>query len=759
MANSKQYILSLFPDNSNNEISAADMRIFVNSIFDEEIDIVDIIDNLSSTDQQKPLSANQGRILDDKITTVSSSILTKENNLGVGSEDQVLSIDGVGTKVWRTLPVIDEVLVYDGLDSTSSGDALSAHQGSILDGRITSNYNDTISNRVSIDSNTSDILNINNTTIPDLDARITSNKTDIDNNTVNINNNTSDISTNTSDISSIDSRVSTNESDIITNNSLINTNIGDISTLNTRVGNNETDIIDIRAQIGASDISVLEAQITQNTLDIASNTSSSDTANSKADANTVAIQANTTNISANISSISQNTLGISSNTSAILTNTASINNLNASVIPELDNRISSNTTDIGNIDTRVTQSEADITSINARDDAQDTFIQNNTDSIDAAAVQIGNLSVTIQNNKDEIEVLQAESETTNNNVANNAVNIENNRQNIVRNGNDIENTDNTVAALTLEVASKEDNLGSPSVDGYVLGSLVDGTRVWYPNASSSSGSSGLNIIDNLASAGNTVSALSANMGYVLDQQISTREPVLQNPTRDGSILASNSDGLRYWVEQDSLDIDYGNYFGLGSVLTSISISPSLVDINNSEENGTAQLSAIATYTLGDGSTTDIDVTEQVNWTSSNISAFTVNSGVSGGRITCINGVSVNYSEVATATLDGVQGGAAVNIDNQSVLISIDITPNPTNLSIGDVQQMLAAGYFSHSGSNQDITSSVTWSSADENIATVDTAVNVGEVTGVGVGGTSIDASTNNINGTLISGTAAASVVS
>ncbi len=70
------------------------------------------------------------------------------------------------------------------------------------------------------------------------------------------------------------------------------------------------------------------------------------------------------------------------------------------------------------------------------------------------------------------------------------------------------------------------------------------------------------------------------------------------------------------------------------------------------------------------------------------------------------------------------------------LQSLAITPANYCLVIGHKQQLVATGTFSD-GTSRDLTSSVTWSSSEPSVATID---NLGWVNGVGLGTTSISAS-------------------
>jgi hypothetical protein len=70
----QQALLAVFADNSAQNITAADMRLLINCVYDNFLDVVNIIDNVDTYIVDKALSANQGAILNDKIETNSQNI-------------------------------------------------------------------------------------------------------------------------------------------------------------------------------------------------------------------------------------------------------------------------------------------------------------------------------------------------------------------------------------------------------------------------------------------------------------------------------------------------------------------------------------------------------------------------------------------------------------------------------------------------------------------------------------------------------------
>ena len=72
--NSKDILLDTFKDNKAQEITAADMREFVNAIYHEMALVDDIVDNTQSTDVDKAFSAKQGHLLAQAIINQQAEI-------------------------------------------------------------------------------------------------------------------------------------------------------------------------------------------------------------------------------------------------------------------------------------------------------------------------------------------------------------------------------------------------------------------------------------------------------------------------------------------------------------------------------------------------------------------------------------------------------------------------------------------------------------------------------------------------------------
>ncbi|CAK2091555.1 BIG2 domain-containing protein [Vibrio crassostreae] len=128
-----------------------------------------------------------------------------------------------------------------------------------------------------------------------------------------------------------------------------------------------------------------------------------------------------------------------------------------------------------------------------------------------------------------------------------------------------------------------------------------------------------------------------------------------------------------------------------------------------------------------------DITTEVSWLSSATNVASMNLT---GQVT---GVAVGNAEV-TANLNGITSNTAqLTVDN-AILVEIDIAPLLITLPLGETQQYTAVGLYSD-GSNQDITTEVTWSIDDTSIATID---NTALLTAASLGTTKVNASLNGL---------------
>lgn len=783
MANSKDYILSLFPDNVNNEITAADLRIFVNSVFDEKIDKTDIQDNLTSTDREQPLSANQGRILDEKISNIELISNNKEDSLGVGSFHQVLATGDNGSKVWIDLPDIEQVYVYDNLDSVSSSLALSANQGRVLNDKIHSNTSSIVlinSNIVDInnriDSTTSDIVdNTNNITtlrsdVDDLkDVKIpTLQNKDTQLETL-ITTNSNDISGINTSITGLEQRATNSEGDI---SNLQNKDVllaSNISDLDSRVTVSEVNISSIQTQIGNVNSIVLESRVTV----VEGNYASLDSRITSNTDNISNLNSNITNIQ---SQVNTNSTNIFNNTNNIAGNATNISNL-TSRVNTIDGTVSSLTPRITTNETNVSNLENQIIRLDGVDSDLRSDINTNRTLIDRNIVDI-------TNNKQDIEVIQTEQVEQNTQIERNFVLTQNNLANVTYLLDQNTSIHQNIASLEMDVngspdgtiPGKENNLGAPELDNMILGSLKDGTRVWVKNALTPDVIK--EVIDNIDDPIDAddkqykrENSLSAYQGVVLKDKINTKESYLGLPDVDGMMLVSDANGIRKWVEADEFKLDYGYYFGSGATLLTINIiDPIGGTIDNRLENATRQLKCLATYQVidKDGNVVQdiVDVTGEVNWESSNTNAYTITDGVGGGLIRCTTQSSSgsSYTDIPVSAImidnQGNTFSSSINIsiDNTPVIKVISVSPKDFTITgIGNILQLEAVATYTNSNwnnSNTNITGNSTWTSNNENVATVS---NTGVVRSVSVGNAVIASSVDRFDGNTISGSALANI--
>jgi len=149
--------------------------------------------------------------------------------------------------------------------------------------------------------------------------------------------------------------------------------------------------------------------------------------------------------------------------------------------------------------------------------------------------------------------------------------------------------------------------------------------------------------------------------------------------------------------------------GPAPTLEQIDVSPTNVSIAEGESQ---QFTATGTYS---NSTTQ-DITNSVNWASSDTGVATIDaSGLATGQLAGTSNI--------TAALDSVTSNTAsldVTVPPPSTLESITVSPSSASIDEGQAQQFTATGTYSDS-SMQDITSSVSWTSSDTVVATINTS--------------------------------------
>ncbi len=146
---------------------------------------------------------------------------------------------------------------------------------------------------------------------------------------------------------------------------------------------------------------------------------------------------------------------------------------------------------------------------------------------------------------------------------------------------------------------------------------------------------------------------------------------------------------------------------------------------------TAQLKATGTYT--DKSTQDL--TSTVSWTSSEPGIATVSSS----GLTSSAGIG---NATLTATLNSISANTQLSV-SAPALLSIAVSSDRSTIALGTTAQFIAKGLYTD-GSAQDLSSSVSWTSAPAGIVKLNSG---GLATGKAVGAASINAVAGSISGT------------
>ena len=168
---------------------------------------------------------------------------------------------------------------------------------------------------------------------------------------------------------------------------------------------------------------------------------------------------------------------------------------------------------------------------------------------------------------------------------------------------------------------------------------------------------------------------------------------------------------------------------------------------------TTQFLASGSLTAGG---TPQNLTNQVQWVSSNVQVATVNSG---GLATAVG----SGTTTITAASGGVNGSGVltVTISGASSQPTLAIIPTSANATfVGETTQFIALGNLIGSAGTQNLTGNVTWSSSDVSVATIDqnglaTAVEAN----IAQNSTTITAIGTSSTGSLISATSVLSVLS
>ena len=160
-----------------------------------------------------------------------------------------------------------------------------------------------------------------------------------------------------------------------------------------------------------------------------------------------------------------------------------------------------------------------------------------------------------------------------------------------------------------------------------------------------------------------------------------------------------------------------------ATLQSIAVFPATASV---APRGAQQFHAIGTFS----DATTQDISSDVTWTSSNNAAATI-----GPQTGLAQGQAPGTTQI-TATLGNLVSPAASLTANSAILQSISITPTAGSIARSSTQQFFALGNFSD-GTQQDVTTSSTWSSSNPGVASV--GVGSGLARGLNTGTTQIRA--------------------
>jgi Bacterial Ig-like domain (group 2) len=165
-----------------------------------------------------------------------------------------------------------------------------------------------------------------------------------------------------------------------------------------------------------------------------------------------------------------------------------------------------------------------------------------------------------------------------------------------------------------------------------------------------------------------------------------------------------------------------------ATLVSIAVTPA----NPSIAKGTTK-QFTATGTFSDNSTQNL--TGTATWSSQTTSVATI---AAGGLAT---GVTAGMSQVQAAS--GAISGTTELTVTSATLVSVAVTPANPSIGKGKTEQFTATGTFSDN-STQNLTGSVTWSSATTGVVTITAG---GLATGVATGMSKIEAASGAVDGT------------
>ena len=224
---------------------------------------------------------------------------------------------------------------------------------------------------------------------------------------------------------------------------------------------------------------------------------------------------------------------------------------------------------------------------------------------------------------------------------------------------------------------------------------------------------------------------SSGLANALSQGTTTITAIAKNP--DGSVAT----GIASFTVTN-----------VAEPLVSLAIIPGSQSVTSL--NVTGQFIALGTYGGSAASTTDL--TSQVAWSSSQAQVATISaSGLAtsvGQGATTITAIAKNVDGSVVA--DSATFSATVAATTEP-LLSLTILPGSQAVqSVNETGQYIAIGTFSLAPFTRDLTDTVTWTSSDVKVATINKS---GLATGINSGSTAITAIFANPDGSLVTGAA------
>jgi hypothetical protein len=168
-----------------------------------------------------------------------------------------------------------------------------------------------------------------------------------------------------------------------------------------------------------------------------------------------------------------------------------------------------------------------------------------------------------------------------------------------------------------------------------------------------------------------------------------------------------------------------------ATLQSIEITPSKV---SAAAGTTTQLMATGIYS----DNSHRNLTYDAAWSSSNSAVANVNAGG-------VASAASTGNTTISAKVAGISGSGALTV-TAATLVSIEVTPSLTRIAKGTTLQFVATGIFSDN-STQNMTSQVTWSTSNDNLASISSdSGSIGLATATGTGTVTISAASGAITG-------------